>query len=1356
MPGTYGESLVFPNKSITLRSVNPESEYYVSLTTIVGDAGEPTISFQNYTNEGLEEGPAPRVVDGFTIIHVGFPGEGIAWEADDWPRHCRPTIRNCVITENEAMIVGGGAIVCCDGLIESNQITENTTDVTDEELPLPGGGLLDCDGEIRGNTITNNTTDAGGGGLWGCDGIIADNRIQDNTAGYWGGGIYNSSAQSVIERNVILENEVTGTYTGTQYGGGLGLCHGIMQNNVIRGNLVNGSQAYGHYGGGLGLCYGNIRNNTIYGNSTSEANSTGGGIGECNGAALITNNILWGNKVNDSDSPVTAQICASSNTPDYSCIQWWQSGGTGNFADNPLLDLAPDGVCRLQALSPCIDRALPSQSPGNDYEGDTRDFDEDPAVSTDGANFDVGADELVRKVEFQVVESRVSEACGTAKLIVTLTPPLRSGASPISVPYSIGLGEEDSGLAQTEDINSSTSGNITFSAGDASKTVDIEIVDDTAHENYEKAVVSLSAATGNPSPARLGEKSVHALTISDNDFSWRIRPENELGVGISGAEWGERIMMLRGDFEVADGEGKIWHPMAHDVNHVHQEMGTTMQGISIDYRCDEEGVDLPQTGYTPPDSVYPHTGTTMLHAGVGYLFADSRRSTHDTPEMGNEGFIYSRTDAGQYNVLADNPSPFAIVNEKDGDLFMTVDARIMDYATDPEASCPMADGYPYSRMGGDIMVCHPNDLGGIFHKYIYTDFDVFNLDDALSRARPPWLQYAGRDTDTMQYRVSPLRFQPRGSNWDDREYDQPDPYAPSHWRHYSFNLTKAVLAAWKDKVPDVAAYEFGWGGAGLEYYQKVLAEMECDNIYFSRGHPVYTDFAHSARTDQTTHIFGTQSYGGGFVSVIDEGDAFDGDDDTDSQYQLWGPDDINGIIEITLDSRDAVPETPVVTPAPQWVNALRLKTTNPCLIREAFLYDVDASEQIPILRISDNSTVSGDPERVFYFSPVETSHLRLHVTDADLHEVYTGLPEPLDWVYFLRMNCIEVFYHEDVDTLLGNVARQAAGAIAKSLDGSQTYPNANDGDPDTYQAFDAAAQGDSGTWRVIRVDLGAGDGCLRRVNKIVLRSPNHSLHNVAVYCNDFREGAAAWGAPVAMNQNPNVDGELTLYFSSMVTDKVGVVVTDSGGDPVQIGEVELYREGYSVNPPISCFAIYTDKNYGQPDDSLPTDNRVSVQAFQNSSPIQPSYRTLNDLVTDYDPEIEPKHHNYCKFGVTVSSSSYLDIDLNLGLAREVGFVSFSTQVRQNPEPGSPPVPDGVPTQYEIILWDEATANWEATPVVSCTGNKDAARAHSFPAERTSKVRLRIKSFRKNATGDELNPHLKWVSVYNHEASFFDK
>jgi hypothetical protein len=284
-----------------LRSTDPDDSGIVASTILDGGGIGWVVAFSGYETEAC-------TLSGLTIKNgSGYRGAGIygslcgiGWWIDSPRIATHATIENNLITDNSAYWLGAG-LYNCDGLIQSNLISSNSSDW--------GGGLSDCNGAIRKNVITGNWADGGGGALSGCNGVVENNIIAGNWSLSSGGGV--SGSYAVIRNNLIIQNSAA----------------------------VNG--------GGLMSCRGAITNNTIAYNS---AGQKGGGLYSCN--VPMTNCIIWGNT-----APRNSQIYISKGgtKPTYSCVQGGIAG-EGNISADPRFVSAND--YHLQSNSPCIDKGL--------------------------------------------------------------------------------------------------------------------------------------------------------------------------------------------------------------------------------------------------------------------------------------------------------------------------------------------------------------------------------------------------------------------------------------------------------------------------------------------------------------------------------------------------------------------------------------------------------------------------------------------------------------------------------------------------------------------------------------------------------------------------------------------------------------------------------------------------------------------------------------------------------------------------------------------------------------------------------------------------------------------------------------
>jgi hypothetical protein len=401
-PGTYKENINFKGKNIILSSTDPGNPAIVAGTIIDGNQGGSVVTFS-----GKES--AFCSIEGFTITNgKAREGGGI------YAKYCLVTITNCVIKGNTASLYGGG-ISYNYGIIQNNTIYGNTAEY--------GGGILWCRGTIQKNMIKGNTASYGGGIVFCSFGTIQDNTITGNTAEY-GGGLYN--CESTIRNNKITDN------TAYENGGGLWFCNATIQNNMITGNLagnnggglskcyksstqdntITGNTISGNtadYGGGFYDCKGIIQDNTIWMNSAinggglydcdnanilgntiwnNRATNLGGGLYDCGSA--IKNCIIWGNS-----SPNGGSQLHDSSLPDYSCIENWTVGGTGNVSLDPKLLLPEWGEFHLKADSPCIDAGGLISALTTDFEGDDRGYNGTLEPRGDGSDYDIGADEYI-------------------------------------------------------------------------------------------------------------------------------------------------------------------------------------------------------------------------------------------------------------------------------------------------------------------------------------------------------------------------------------------------------------------------------------------------------------------------------------------------------------------------------------------------------------------------------------------------------------------------------------------------------------------------------------------------------------------------------------------------------------------------------------------------------------------------------------------------------------------------------------------------------------------------------------------------------------------------------------------------
>ena len=270
----------------------------------------------------------------------------------------------------------GKNIVVCSNFALTNDLNDVISTIINGSTPMhadTGSCVLIVSGEDSTAVLQGFTLTGGTGTRW----------EDEHNLNHWyteGGGILIQYSAPTVKNNIITGNEAINSSTGItsagggairsgdgnphilnnvisynqgRYGGGIVMNYSgaIIKNNIITGN--SGGEDYG--GGGLWfLSNGDkpliLENNTIVNNSSAIG---GGGIRLWSSAALITNNIFWGNIA--SSSP---QIQGSWGTVTYCCIEGGY-GGEGNIEVNP--DFS-SGSFILSEGSPCIDAGNSDES----------------------------------------------------------------------------------------------------------------------------------------------------------------------------------------------------------------------------------------------------------------------------------------------------------------------------------------------------------------------------------------------------------------------------------------------------------------------------------------------------------------------------------------------------------------------------------------------------------------------------------------------------------------------------------------------------------------------------------------------------------------------------------------------------------------------------------------------------------------------------------------------------------------------------------------------------------------------------------------------------------------------------------
>ncbi|NQT83030.1 right-handed parallel beta-helix repeat-containing protein, partial [bacterium] len=352
--GTYGESLDFSGKHITVTSTDASDRSIVGSTVITAAREGAVVTFDS--GEGKE-----AVLSGFTITEGGGEkGGGVLCV-----NGACPTITNCLIYGNRA---GRGAGMYCEGASPT---------------------IEDC------QIYVNHASSAGGGiEMRNSDATITRCKVWGNTAAGEAGILCSESSPT------ISQCEIFGNETEWSDGGGIGCFEGSRPRITrcrIYGNCARSGGAimisgyheetrpviencfiYANYSQRWGNIHCEydafpiITNCTIYGNASGDS---WGGVycKEESAKTKITNCILW-------DNGVDLRLCSAT----YSDVCFGEPG-EGNICEPPQFVNPEVGDFHLQLFSPCMDAGTKEGAPGEDIDGELRSL---------FIEVDMGADEL--------------------------------------------------------------------------------------------------------------------------------------------------------------------------------------------------------------------------------------------------------------------------------------------------------------------------------------------------------------------------------------------------------------------------------------------------------------------------------------------------------------------------------------------------------------------------------------------------------------------------------------------------------------------------------------------------------------------------------------------------------------------------------------------------------------------------------------------------------------------------------------------------------------------------------------------------------------------------------------------------
>jgi hypothetical protein len=297
-------------------------------------------------------GANAATLDGFTVSGGRADGPSIneSFGGGIFIFGTSPTIRNCVITNNEAILGAGAYIEGGSPVIFNCTFKQNLnpasiiTKARSKALhgskfnaPSLGAGIYNLSSTNASISncifIDNECEDGAGGALVnsGSTATVANCRFITNKAQASAGAILNESGAVTIKNCLFLANE-----TGLGFGGAIYNETGTHQ--IINSTFArNASRAIPPAGGG------------IYNDALSNVQ--------------ITNCILWNNDPNSIQDVLSATVAV-----EFSDVQGGHSG-TGNIAVDPLFSGEGAGNLRLQFNSPCIDAGTATLAPPTDILG---------------------------------------------------------------------------------------------------------------------------------------------------------------------------------------------------------------------------------------------------------------------------------------------------------------------------------------------------------------------------------------------------------------------------------------------------------------------------------------------------------------------------------------------------------------------------------------------------------------------------------------------------------------------------------------------------------------------------------------------------------------------------------------------------------------------------------------------------------------------------------------------------------------------------------------------------------------------------------------------------------------------------
>ena len=223
-PGEYFENINFLGKNIVVCSHfaisnDPNDILYTVINgslplhadtgscVLIVSGEDSTAVLQGFTITG---GTGTRWEDEHNLNHWYTEGGGILIQ------YSSPSIKNNIITENEAINASAGITSAGGGAIRSGDSNPHILNniISYNQGRYGGGIVMNYSGAvIRNNVIIGNYggEDYGGGGLWLLDNgdhplILENNTIVNNSSALGGGGVRFWYAEATVRNNIIWGN----------------------------------------------------------------------------------------------------------------------------------------------------------------------------------------------------------------------------------------------------------------------------------------------------------------------------------------------------------------------------------------------------------------------------------------------------------------------------------------------------------------------------------------------------------------------------------------------------------------------------------------------------------------------------------------------------------------------------------------------------------------------------------------------------------------------------------------------------------------------------------------------------------------------------------------------------------------------------------------------------------------------------------------------------------------------------------------------------------------------------------------------------------------------------------------------